>query len=397
MFFALEKRPDKVGSLRSGQGDALFTILSYYMRLPLFFCFGALALLLGCHSGKPLTVRPADGFQVIAYYAGNGQDLDTYRWEQLTQVIYSFCHLRGNQLAVDDAADSVTIRRLVALKRTHPHLKVLLSLGGWCGCKTCSDVFATTAGRQAFAASTMALLRQYGADGLDLDWEYPGIEGCPDHAWQPADRMHFTELVRALRLAFGRRYELSFAAGGFQSFFDHSVDWAAVMPLIERVNLMSYDLVSGFSTRTGHHTALYATPQQTASVDHGVQYLAKLGVPRRKIVIGAAFYGRTWVEVSPDNNGLYHTGKFKSFVGYRNFDSYLSAAKGFVFYRDSVAQAPYAYSAQLGEFATFDDPISLAAKTRYARAQGLGGIMFWQLTSDAPSGTLLRAIFEAKQ
>ena len=45
------------------------------------------------------------------------------------------------------------------------------------------------------------------------------------------------------------------------------------MPLINNVNLMSYDLVSGFSKFTGHHTGLYSTNEQKRSGDYGVNYL----------------------------------------------------------------------------------------------------------------------------
>lgn len=339
----------------------------------------------------------APPFEVIAYYSGNGADLDQYKFEQLTQVIFSFCHLRGNRLTVDNAGDSLTIRRLVALKQQHPGLKVLLSLGGWCGCEPCSGVFSTAKGREEFAASALALIRLYGADGLDLDWEYPGIEGCPGHPWSPADKGHFTSLIVELRRVLGPAYELSFAAGGFRSFFDDAVEWDKVMPLVNRVNLMTYDLVHGFSTVTGHHTALYSTSQQQHSIDFAVRYLDSLGIPRKKMIIGAAFYARSWEEVNDVNHGVYQSGKFKSFILFKNFGQHLNSDNGFVFYRDTIARAPYAYSSKLKQYATFDDEISLAEKTRYAKRMQLGGIMFWELIGDTPSGKLLEAIHKAKE
>ncbi|MBL7828353.1 MAG: glycoside hydrolase, partial [Saprospiraceae bacterium] len=117
---------------------------------------------------------------MIAYYSGDGKDLDKYRFDQLTQVIYSFCHLKGNKLAVDNSDDSLAIRNLVALKKQFPTLKVLLSLGGWCGCEHCSTVFSSAGGRAEFSESVLALMKTYQTDGLDLDWEYPAISGCPD-------------------------------------------------------------------------------------------------------------------------------------------------------------------------------------------------------------------------
>ena len=84
---------------------------------------------------------------VIAYYSGNSKAIDNFPVKKLTHIIYSFCHLKGNRLNVDNADDSATIKKLVSLKAINPKLKVLLSLGGWGGCEFCSPVFATEAGR----------------------------------------------------------------------------------------------------------------------------------------------------------------------------------------------------------------------------------------------------------
>ncbi len=354
----------------------------------------SLAMLFG-NSITPTSERNND-FSIIAYYAGNGQDLDKYDWSQVTHVIYSFCHLKGNELAVDNAEDSIAIRNLVALKKEHKQLKVLLSLGGWGGCKTCSPVFSSQQGRKDFAKSVKKLMKTYEADGLDLDWEYPGIEGYPGHPYLSEDKQNFTALVRVLRKKMGKEAVLSFAAGGFKTYFDHSIEWDKVMPIVDYVNLMSYDLVGGYSTVTGHHTPLYSNQQQEVSTVYGVEYLLQLGVPASKIVIGAAFYGRSWEQVENINNGLYQLGKFKSFIPHHRFQETLSEEKGFVYYRDKVSKAPYAYSESQKEFATFDDTLSVQLKTQYAIKQELGGIMFWQMTDD-DDGKLLNAIWTAAQ
>ena len=78
----------------------------------------------------------------------------------------------------------------------------------------------------------------------------------------PADKENFTALMQALRDALGNKHEVSFAAGGFVEFLQNSVEWDKIAPLVDKVNLMSYDLVNGNSTITGHHTPLYSTPQQ---------------------------------------------------------------------------------------------------------------------------------------
>lgn len=356
------------------------------------FCF---ILCASCAGWSKVQKRGYGKVDVIAYYAGNGSDLDLYRFEQLDQVIFSFCHLRGNELTIDDATDTLTIQKLVALKKSHPKLKILLSLGGWGGCAPCSEVFSTAVGRTAFVRSVDKLLRDFQVDGIDLDWEYPGIEGHPGHLFQRADKANFTALVRELRQVLGEKAEISFAAGGFDAFFEGSVEWDLVMPLVNRVNIMSYDLVNGYSTVTGHHTPLYSSPGQQLSADYAIKCLEKLGVPRKKMVLGAAFYARVWENVPNQNQGLYQSGKFKSFVPYQRFLSTITEAEGYQFYRDSIAQAPYAYNPFKQLFATFDDRESVRQKALYAQKEQLGGIMFWQLVGDTRENGLLEAIYKA--
>lgn len=338
----------------------------------------------------------AQPLTVIAYYAGQAAQVDSFAAEKLTHIIFSFCHLKGNQLAVDNAGDTATIQRLVGLKKRNPQLKVLLSLGGWGGCETCSDVFATEEGRSAFARSVKGLLDYFKADGIDLDWEYPAISGYPGHRFVPEDKPNFTKLVIQLRKAIGAKKIISFAAGGFTQFLEESIEWKKVMPVIDMVNLMTYDLVNGFSTVTGHHTPIYSTPQQKESADNAIRFLDSIGVPRNKMVIGAAFYARIFENVENVNNGLYQATKFKRGVPFKNYPKVFAPDSGYVYHWDPVARAPWLYNAEKKLFVTYDDTTSMRLKTAYAADQKLNGIMFWQLGEDRFSGGLLDVIYDEK-
>jgi chitinase len=355
---------------------------------PFVFLF---LLILNACSG-PRVKQPEHKFAVLAYYAGNEADIDKYPVEKVTHIIYSFLHLNGNQLAVDNAADSLTIRHLVALKSRNPGLKIILSLGGWGGCETCSQVFSTPAGRAEFAVSVKTILEQYQADGLDLDWEYPSIEGYPGHQFLPEDRDNFTALVQELRNVLGKHYEISFAAGGYTDYLEHSIDWQAVMPLVNYVNIMSYDLTNGYSKTTGHHAPLYSSVNMKESADRAVHYLDSLNIPRGKMVIGAAFYARIWENVENVNNGLFQPGTFKQAVDFKGMETYLHENPGYAEHWDSISQAPYYYNSDLKLFMTYDNPESVKLKTRYALNQKLGGIMFWELGCDKTENGLLEAI-----
>ncbi|HEX7457445.1 MAG TPA: glycosyl hydrolase family 18 protein, partial [Ginsengibacter sp.] len=164
--------------------------------------------------------KDQNGFAVIAYYAGRTTMIDSFEVEKLTHLIFSFCHLKGDTLSVSNARDSATILRMVALKKRNPQLKIILSLGGWGGCKTCSSVFSTKKGRRIFSKSAKQLSNYFGTDGIDLDWEYPAIAGFPGHAYGPEDKPNFTALIKQLRKKLGKKKEISFAAGGFSSYID---------------------------------------------------------------------------------------------------------------------------------------------------------------------------------
>ena len=335
---------------------------------------------------------PSQKFSVIAYYAGDAKSIDVYPVEKLTHIIYSFCHLKDGKLHVDNANDSITIQHLVELKKRNPSLKIILSLGGWSGCELCSQTFSTHEGRKTFASSVKNLNEYFKTDGIDIDWEYPAIEGFPNHQYLPADKQNFTALMQTLRDVLGKQYEISFAAGGFEKFLQESVEWNKIEPLVDKVNLMSYDLVNGNSTITGHHTPLYSTPQQIESTDNAIRYFDSIHFPLNKIVIGAAIYGRVFNVNVDANNGLYQPGNFDHGISWKNFNLDSMQAKGYVYYWDDTAKAPYMYNKSLKKLFSYDNERSIALKTKYAMDKGLNGIMFWQLGEDKPVKGLVDVI-----
>jgi chitinase len=333
---------------------------------------------------------------IIAYYTGDGKTIQEYPVAKLSHIILSFLAIRGDTLTFKNEAQRQTLIDLVALKKTYPSLKILVSIGGWGGCAPCSELFASATHRENFARSTLELFKSFGADGIDLDWEYPTIEGYPGHVFAPHDKEHFTELIKTLRSTLGPTYVLSFAAGGFDQFLEEAVDWPAIMPHLDFVNLMTYDLTSGVSPVTGHHTPLHSNPKQKQSTSNCVEWLLRQGIPARKLIVGAAFYARVWEGVEPVENGLYQSGTFKQGVNFKNFETFFEGDTGFTYYFDQKSKAPYYYHKQKKLFATFDDFRSIKAKMKYIRQKDLGGIMFWQLSQDKPQNGLVDLIYSLK-
>lgn len=359
--------------------------------LSFLVCYSCLNASRNDAAGSSTEPKKEKKFKVIAYWTGSDKKIDRESILQLDQIIYSFLHLEGNSLYVSQR-DSLHLKYLSSLKEINSDLKVLISLGGWGGCETCSDVFSSQNGRKEFTLSVKKILQEYDAEGIDLDWEYPAIEGYSGHKFKPEDRENFTLLVKELRAGLGRDQVISFAAGGFQDYLEKSVEWNKVMPLVDHVNLMSYDMVNGGSSKTGHHSSLYSTSEQELSTDKAVKYLDSIGVPKENIVIGAAFYARVWENVESPSKGLYEKAEFRESVLYKDLENYMAEYPGFEHLWDSVARAPYSIHKERGLFATYDDSLSVAEKTEYALNNNLGGIMFWQLSGDKPGEGLLDAI-----
>jgi len=339
-----------------------------------------LILTISCNNN--IEIKP----QVIAYYAGDEKSINEFDLEGVDQIIYSFLHLKGNKLAIDDKKDSLTLLNVINQKKKYPKLKVLVSLGGWGGCETCSDIFSSKKARIEFAISTADIIESFNADGIDLDWEYPGISGYPGHNYKLEDRENFTDLIIQLRKYMKKDHILSFAAGASYRFFENSIEWDKVMPLVNNVNLMTYDFYGSGSTKTGHHTALSSNEFQNRSAESSIKALINLGVNPKKIFIGGAFYIKTFKNVENINNGLNQNADWNRSYNQLSFEDVRS---NFNFYWDSLAKSPYAYDSINKIFATFDDHKSIKLKSQYALDKKLGGIMFWQLMNDKKKNGLL--------
>ena len=94
---------------------------------------------------------------------------------------------------------------------------------------------------------------------------------------------------------------------------------------------------------------------------------------------------------------MYQSGAATNGIDFKDFDTKLTKDKGWNYFWDEKAQAPYWYNEKEQLFATGDDLKSVGVKTRYAIKKKLGGIMFWELILDKNQNGMVAPIDKVKQ
>ncbi len=320
--------------------------------------------------------------------------------QRLTRINYAFAAIQNGRVVLPAESDKTNLGFLISLKSQNPSLTLLLSIGGWNGSVGFSSAALNPQSRKILIDSAMQILTTYNLDGLDLDWEYPGLPGA-GNPFRKEDTRNFTLLLKELRARFTheetanhRRLYLTIAAGAFDDYIDHT-EMAQVQRFVDTVNLMTYDYYeAGSDALTGNHAPLFTDPSdpKKESADASVRAFEAAGVPTAKIVLGVPFYGRMWQQVPDINHGLFQSGKPipNSYAPYSTIQQTM-LGHGFTRLWDESSRAPSLYSEEKRIFVSYEDPESIAAKCGYVLSHKLGGIMFWSYFND-PSGELLSAI-----
>ena len=353
----------------------------------------------------PIPAPAKSPYRIVGYVDGRvaAAKIDPAK---LTHINYAFAQVSPAGEIFFQRTNAVTnLVGLRELKKKNPNLKLLVSVGGW-GADNFSDAALTEASRKTFAKSAVNLIKAQGIDGIDLDWEYPGLPG-PGIKFRPEDKQNFTLLLKEVRAQLDvlsreqkrldeDRLLLTIATGASQNYFDHT-EMESLHVHLDFINVMTYDLFTSGSKTTGHHSGLYPSKnpnmrERTSSA--GIDRHLRAGIPPEKIVLGTAFYGRAWAGVDPKDQGLNQPfEKFVDAIPYsRLVDQYINK-NGFRRFWDGSAMAPFLWNPESRTFISYDDPESLRHKARYIREKGLGGVMYWQHGHD-PSQVLLRTLHE---
>lgn len=325
--------------------------------------------------------------RVIGYFTGwrtgkNGEPAylaSDIPWDKVTHLNYAFAHIGSdNKISVGgdgekNAATGMTwpgvagaemdpaysykghFNLLNKFKKKHPNVKTMVSVGGWAetggyfgddgkrvnsggfySMATNADGSVNQAGIETFADSTVAFIKKYGFNGVDIDYEYPTTmkdAGNPLD-WQLANGRRaglvkgYAVLMKTLRekldragAADGKHYLLTVAAPS-SGYLLRGMETFQVQKYLDYVNIMSYDLHGAWNEYVGPNASLYddgKDAELAAAGVYGSQQYGGVGylntdwayhyfrgsMPAGRINIGLPYYTRGFKNVQGGTDGLW--------------------------------------------------------------------------------------------
>lgn len=303
---------------------------------------------------------PSFGFYVVGYFPSyrNVPSVPDVKFKMCNVINYAFANLNNTgALVIGNPAHLIAVRD----KAKANGAKIFLSISGLA--VDFKTMAAANTGRNSFITQAMGLVRLYGLDGLDIDWEFPRTDEGTD--------VTYTALMKQLSDSChtGRKYYLTAAisAGKYagavrdaisnELWLGNYVDW---------FNIMSYD---DFST-----TAPYKHHTDLALANTSINYwVGTRGMPASKAVLGLAAYGRA--------SGMVQTGTTMGFAdiilqgGNPQLDSAVVSNGSFLNYK------------------IYYNGLATVKKKAMLAKQSANGIMMWEKSQDAQdNNSLLKAV-----
>lgn len=256
---------------------------------------------------------------------------------------------------------------------------------------------------QTFIQNILKLVDTHGYDGIDIDMEPITRDANLDN---PDFKLFIHELHHALQsrhsTLLGRPPLLTAAV----TIHDRYI-MAQLADKFDQINLMSYDMAQPYEGWiTWFDSALqnagFIFPgfsHEVPSVANWVTAFVQAGVPRRKLGLGISMDVACWQggETAPNQGVTAPRQSWLSPPQYFKRSHAEMQAQGQIpdtYQWDEIAQMAWfsedAADPAQDRFCNFNDARAIAAKVQFAREQGLGGVMLWELgldqRNDLPAG-----------
>ena len=272
----------------------------------------------------------------------------------------------GAEDSLSMAADFAELKAKVASSDT----KMIITFGGTA--ENGSEHFATMAKNETtrtnFINNVISLATNWEADGIDIDWEW----GDPNSPTE--DRQANGTLISELREACDNAL-LTLSVDVSPSEYNGKNYDATIMALADYINVMSYSYNGGWASSAGHHSPL----SKIKSL--GVNYWTGRGISKSKLNIGSAFYGFKY-------NGATQPGDVFTSINtltYPQIENLINS--GYTVVEDDE-NGTYCYSNSENAIAFYDSPQNINAKMNHVNADGLSGLIIWEIGQDNATQTL---------
>ncbi|CAF4143616.1 unnamed protein product [Rotaria sp. Silwood2] len=326
-----------------------------------------------------------------------------------THILYAFANLHGRSLQPQLTNDINIYQgekplypRIMKLKEKNPNLKILISCGGWGKAGDFEPLVGSESSRESFSENVIKFCRQYGFDGIDLDWEFPSAE----------HRERFGLLTKTMHKMFKKeakkskkdRLLISLAVAAGKYLITQGYDVPVLCNNVDMINVMTYDLYGSWYNKIGHHSALFHRPGETGmdrelNTNNSMYNWVEAGCSRDRLNIGIPGYGRAFTADGKDPLKAFGqsgggSGSVSSpYLGESGLLTYFEICKkelkeGFKRYWHQQHQIPISFKD--GTWIGYDDPDSVKNKCKYVKHEGFGGAMVWTLDMDDFNGEFCR-------
>ncbi len=280
------------------------------------------------------------------------------------------------EVTLDDTQHSIpAVRAAEIIEVAHAaNTEVSVAVGGAGTLDNFAEVIAPEH-QQQFAELLVEQAVSRGYDGIDID-----MEPIPDTSTE--DFVGFIEVLRSQIDAVAP--QLSLTAAVLASNADL---FARLNDAFDQINIMTYDMSGAWPGWETWHNAPLSTGELTfrstgkplPSAEVASDAYVAAGVEPAKLGIGIDFSGYIWWGADAPNQSISGVDVEQRVPYTTLMEDYYSED---VYHWHEPAQAPYLslVSPQKG-FVTYDDATSVARKIDYVQAEGLGGVIIWQLSN----------------
>ncbi|GKZ21587.1 hypothetical protein AbraCBS73388_007488 [Aspergillus brasiliensis] len=330
--------------------------------------------------------------------------------DALTHVNFAFAYIEPTTYQVvtmDESTPATLFQDTTNVKSIKQDIKVFVSIGGW----TFSDndtstqplfgeIAADATKRQTFANNVVHFMKQYGFDGVDIDWEYPG---APDRRGNPEDTDNYVLLLKTMREAFdasGSTYGLTFTAPS-SYWYLRWFDLPNMIKYADWINLMSYDLHGAWDATNPIGSIVQAHTNLT-EIKLAADLFWRVNIPPSKVVMGFGFYGRSFTLSDPSCtdpgcpfSGASQPGPCSDTGGILAYYEIMAALDGSTSSskratisptHDKTAAVNY-FTFDKDQWVSYDDATTFKQKVDWADSVGLGGGMIWASDLDTDKYT----------